>query len=98
MLADTLCSAQFTASGDILTCDTNQLVGRIRIKSVYYTASANGTLVFRDGGIAGTVRLTVSTTSAASGLVIIPGEGIVFQKTPYCVVTGTLTGASVFYG
>lgn len=98
MLADTLCSAQFTATGSVLTCDTNQPVGRVRIKSVYYTASANGTLVFRDGGANGVIRLTFSTTSSASGLVIIPGEGIVFKDTPYCVVTGTLSGATVFYG
>jgi hypothetical protein len=98
MMADTLCSAQFTATGSVLTCDTNQPVGRVRIKSVYYTASANGAIVLRDGGANGVVRMTFSTTSSASGLVIVPGEGILFNGTPHATVTGTLTGATVFYG
>jgi hypothetical protein len=28
----------------------------------------------------------------------LPGEGILFRDTPYVVVGGTVTGASVFYG
>jgi hypothetical protein len=95
---DVLSSAIFTASGLIKTCDTAANIGRQRIKAIYYAASANGTLTFREGSVSGQIRLTFATTSSASGLVLIPGEGILFNDTPYVVITGTITGATVLYG
>ena len=95
---DILCSDIFTASGLIKTCDTHQNIGRVRIKAVYYAASATGALAFREGSATGQIRLTFQTTASASGLVLLPGEGILFRDTPYVVVGGTVTGASVFYG
>ena len=95
---DVLSSAIFTATGLVKTCDTAVDIGRVRIKAIYYSASANGTLTFREGGVAGQIRLTFATTASASGLVLIPGEGILFRDTPYAVVTGTIVGATVLYG
>ena len=95
---DILCSDILTASGLVKTCDTQQNIGRVRIKAVYYAASVSGNLVFREGSVTGTIKLTFQTTAAASGLVLLPGEGILFKDTPYLFIGGTITGASVFYG
>ena len=95
---DILCSDIFTTTTLIKTCDTQQNIGRNRIKAIYYAASVTGTLTFREGNATGPVRLVIQTTAAASGLVLIPGEGILFRDTPHVTVGGTITGASVFYG
>lgn len=95
---DVLSSAIIAANGLVKTCDSAADIGRVRIKAIYYAASANGTLTFREGGVTGQIRLTFPTTQAASGLVLIPGEGVLFRDTPYLVITGTIAGATVLYG
>jgi hypothetical protein len=105
MQTDILSSDLLTASGLVKTCqpdatNTKQNIGRVRIKAVYYSASTTGTLTFRETSATGITRLTFAITAAASGLVLIPGEGILFTDTPYMVLAGggVLTGATVFYG
>jgi len=95
---DVLSSSILSANGLVKTCDSAADIGRVRIKAIYYAASASGTLTFREGSITGQIRLTFPTTSATSGLVLIPGEGILFSDTPYMVITGTISGATVLYG
>ena len=95
---DVLSSAIFTTSGLIVTCDTAVNIGRVRIKAIYYAASAGGTLTFREGSVTGQIRLTFPTTASASGLLLIPGEGVLCRDTPYVVITGTITGATMLYG
>ena len=98
MQGDVLSSDIFAASGFVVTCNLQQKIGRTRIKAVYYSAAANGLISFRDGSATGAIRLIFPTTASASGLVLLPGEGVLFLDTPYAIVTGTLTGATVFYG
>lgn len=98
MQTDVISSAIFTATGLITACDNAASIGRTRVRAVYYSASANGTLTFREGGASGRIRLAIPITASASGLVLLPNEGILFADTPHCTVTGTLSGATVFYG
>jgi hypothetical protein len=98
MQGDVLSSDVFATSGFVVTCNLQQKLGRTRIKAVYYSASVNGLITFREGSATGSIRLIFPTTASASGLVLLPGEGILLLDSPYAVVTGTLTGATVFYG
>jgi hypothetical protein len=97
MQTDVLCSASFTATGNILTADATASVASCRIKQVSYSASVAGTLVFRDGSATGPIRMTVPIGIATFGF-LLPGEGVLFRGTPHCTVVGaTLAGAVVFY-
>lgn len=99
MQSDVLATQMFTATGNLKTADGVNNLAAIRVKGIYYSASANGNLVFRDGGSGGTIVLTIPITASASGLLWIPDNGIWFRTgTPHVTVTGTLNGATVFYG
>jgi len=100
MLTDVLSSAIFTTTGQLTTCDATPvpLTDRLRIKAIYYSASVTGTVTIRDGSATGPIRMTIATTASASGLCLLPGEGILCTKGAYAVVTGTLNGATMFYG
>lgn len=63
-----------TSTGTVVDAPAAVLAVQVRA-----TASA-GSVVFRDGGASGTVRLTVYTPASAAALVVlpIPGGGIQF--------------------
>lgn len=71
--------------------------GRCRVKTIYYVASGAGDLEFRDGSATGPVRLQVALPASGPGIVVIPGEGVLFQGDPYMTITGA-ANVTVFYG
>lgn len=97
MDTDVLSSAIFTATGLLTQPDGSALPTRCRIVGVYYTASANGTIILSETSGAGRVRMPIPTTASASGLVMVPQGGVLFVGQPFATVTGTLTGAVVYY-
>jgi hypothetical protein len=81
------------------TASATFFAGPARVKGIVVTSgAAAGTLIVRDGGSSGTVRLTINTPAAA-GIqnVLIPGEGVRFDTDIYVALTN-VTAATVFYG
>lgn len=74
--------------------------GRTRFKGVVVTpGSANGTVVIRDNGAAGTVVFSTATVANATPFsVLVPGEGVLCYTDLHVTVTGAATTAVVFYG
>ena len=98
MQTDVLASGVRTTSGQLADQAGNDL-GRNRIKAIYIVPAAGaGSVVFKDGGVSGTTRLTVNTlaSSTAPNYLLLPGEGIVFQTDIYVAVT-TVASVMVFY-
>jgi hypothetical protein len=67
-------AASVTSTGTVVSGPARLLAVQVRA-----TASA-GSVVFRDGGASGTVRLTVYTPASAAALVVLPlpGGGVQF--------------------
>jgi hypothetical protein len=74
---------------------------RTRVKAVYYVSGASaGSVLFTDGGSTGPTLIQFDTPTAANagnGMVLIPGEGVVFSGPPYVTLTG-VTSVTFFYG
>lgn len=74
---------------------------RARVKGIYYVAGAlAGVVSFKDGGSSGTELIKLDTPTAASsgtGMVIIPGEGVLFTADPYVTLTNVVS-VTFFYG
>lgn len=72
---------------------------RNRVKGLYLVAGANaGSIVLKDGGSSGTVRLDIATPAGADDIyVFIPGDGILFETNVYAALTN-VTSVTVFYG
>jgi len=107
MQSDVLSSDLLTGTGLVKTCyaggagtpAVTQNIGRNRIRGVYYSATVTGTITFREGSATGPIRMIFAITTLASGLLWLPGEGILFNDTPHMTLnSGTLTGLTVFYG
>lgn len=83
----------------VATADGSIISGRNRLKGVVLTSSATaGSIVFRDGGVSGTVRLTLNTpASAGFHDIVIPGEGVLFSSDIYVALTN-VTSVTIFYG
>jgi len=100
MQGDILASAIRTTSGT-LNDQAGNAIGRSRIKSIRIipTASTAGTVVFRDGGASGTVRLTVNVFAGTTGpdYMLLPHEGLLFNSGIYVDIT-TIASVMVFYG
>jgi hypothetical protein len=72
----------------------------VRLKSVYFTGTANaGAITFIDGGASGTTRLTLQSIASASSptYMLIPGEGIRFSTNLY-VGLNNVASVTVIYG
>lgn len=98
MQTDVLASAVRVSDGLLQDQASNNL-GRIRIKSVYIVPDAGpGTVVFRDGGASGTVKMTINTMAASTtpDYVLLPGEGLVFQTNVHVDLTDVVS-VMVFY-
>ena len=73
---------------------------RTRVRGmVIAPGSANGTVVFKDGGASGTTLMTFSTVANGEPFnVLIPANGVLFETSVYVDLTGTGTAVTVFYG
>ncbi len=97
MQSDVLSSAIISASGNLKTSADGLDMNAIRVRMIYYVASGAGTVNIREGGSAGPKRISVPIAAAAS-FFEIPGEGVLIKSLPYMeLVSGTLTGMTVFY-
>jgi len=99
MQTDVLASAVRSTDGLMLDQNGNS-VGRTRVKAVYIVPAAGaGTVVLRDGGASGQIKVTLNTLSGAtaSDYIEFPGEGLLFQTNVYADVT-TVASVMVFYG
>jgi hypothetical protein len=98
MQTDVLASAVRTTDG-LLADQAGNTLGRNRIKAIYIIPAAGaGSVVFKDGGASGTVKMTVNTlaSSTAPDYILLPGEGLVFQTNIYVDVTD-IASVMVFY-
>lgn len=75
------------------TATATAVNGRTRLFGLYFTNTGTAaTITLRDGGAAGTVRLTLATPAAAgSSDLIIPDNGILFESS----IHATLSSADV---
>ena len=97
---DVLSTALQSINGLVKTAETSENIGRTRIRGVYYNAPSGGgvgAFKLREGSVTGQIRFAIQPSEAASGLLWLPGEGILFQTTPYAVFTGSLI-FTLFYG
>lgn len=71
-----------------------------RLRGLHFNDTSGGTagsVVLRDGGAGGTVKLTINTPGqGASNDVMIPGAGIVFDTDIHVTLTN-VDGVTVFY-
>jgi len=98
MQTDVLASAVRTTDG-LLADQAGNTLGRNRVKAIYIIPAAGaGSVVFKDGGASGTVKMTVNTlaSSTAPDYILLPGEGLVFQTNIYVDVTD-IASVMVFY-
>lgn len=79
-----------------LTADGSAYAGRARVKGIHYTTTDAGSIVLKDGGAGGATALNVAIPAAGSGNIIIPGDGILFDRSVYLDLTGA-TSVTIFY-
>jgi len=99
MQTDVLASQVLTADGQF-TNQASATITRARVKAVYIIPAATaGSVVFKDGGVSGTTRLTINTVASATQptYLIFPGEGILFSTNIYADVT-SIGSVTIFYG
>jgi hypothetical protein len=99
MQTDVLASAVRVTDG-LLADQAGNTLGRNRIKAVYIVPDTGaGSVVFRDGGASGSVKMTINTlaSSTTPDYILIPGEGLLFQTDIYVDLTSVVS-VMVFYG
>jgi len=99
MQTDVLASQVLTSDGQF-TNQASATIARARIKAVYIVpAAAAGSIVFKDGGVSGTTRLTLNTVGSVTEptYLLFPGEGILFSTNIYADVTN-IGSVTIFYG
>jgi len=98
MQTDVLASAVRTTDG-LLADQAGNTLGRNRVKAIYIIPDTGaGSVVFRDGGASGSVKLTVNTLAASStpDYILIPDQGLLFQTDIYVDLTSVVS-VMVFY-
>ena len=100
MQTDVLASVPLTASGQFTAQSTNN-IGRCRIKAIYIVPTGTaGSLTITDGASGNTV-VKVNTVASATQptYLLMPGEGLLVQTSPYGVWAslGTTASATIFY-
>jgi hypothetical protein len=98
MQTDVLASAVRTTDG-LLADQAGNTLGRNRVKAIYIIPDTGaGSVVFRDGGASGSVKLTVNTLAASSNpdYILIPDQGLLFQTNIYVDLTDVVS-VMVFY-
>ena len=99
MQTDVLASAVRTTDGQLLDQAGDTII-RARVKSIYIVPAATaGSVVFKDGGTGGTIRLTLNTVASATQptYLLLPGEGLLFSTNIFVDVTN-IGSVMVFYG
>jgi len=71
---------------------------RVRLRGVYMAAGGVGSVEFRNGLVGGTLLLMLDAAAAGGSNVVIPGGGILFPAGIYVVITGTISGVTMFVG
>lgn len=98
MQTDVLASAVRTTDG-LLADQAGNTLGRNRIKAIYIIPDTGaGSVVFKDGGASGSVKLTVNTLASSSSpdYILIPDQGLLFQTNIYVDLTDVIS-VMVFY-
>ena len=98
MQTDILASAVRTDDG-ALNDQAGNALGRVRVRSIYIVPSGTaGSVVFKDGGVSGTTRLTLNTVASATQptYLLLPAEGVLFTTSVYVDVT-SIGSVMVFY-
>lgn len=98
MQTDILASQPRTDDGQLLN-QASANIGRARVRGILIIPSATaGSVIFKDGGASGTVRMTVNTVASATQpqYMLLPGEGIRFATDIYVDVTN-IGSVTVFY-
>lgn len=82
-----------------LTTSDTAYASRARLRgAVIVPGSANGSVVFKDGGSSGTTIMTIPTIANGEPFnVLIPAQGVLFETNIYVALTGTNTATTVFY-
>ncbi len=99
MQTDVSASAVRTTDG-LLADQASNTLGRNRVKAVYIVPdTVAGSVVFRDGGASGTVRITINTlaSSTSPDYIPLPEQGVLFQTNIYVDLTSVVS-VMVFYG
>jgi hypothetical protein len=82
-----------------LTESGNVYNGRVRVRGmVIVPGTGAGSVVLKDGGASGTTIMTIPTIANGEPFnVLIPDQGVLFETSAYATISGTATGATVFY-
>lgn len=78
------------------TSDGSVYGSRARVKGVHCTTADAGSVVLKDGGASGSTLLSVAIGANFSGNIIIPDDGILFERSVYLDLTNA-TSVTVFY-
>lgn len=95
MGSDINASKKLTASGQVKD-QRDAPLGRTRVKSVYITSSAGGSIILRDGNGNGKTRLNMDVVQGGTHL-RLAGSGVLFKEAVYATLTG-VDSVVVFYG
>jgi hypothetical protein len=84
-------AVSLTATGDVVAAPC-------RVKGIYFISAASaGSIILKDGGAAGTTRISLVTPAGIAGTYMeLPGEGVLFRTTCHATIT-TATNLTVFY-
>lgn len=99
MQTDVLASKAVTSTNQ-LTDQADNNLARCRVKAIYVVPGAQaGSVVFRDGGASGALKLTVNTVASATQptYLLLPGEGMLFSTNVHATVSNA-GSVMVFYG
>lgn len=95
---DILASVPLTATGQVTAQNTSNL-GRSRVRGIYVIPGATaGSLVFRNGGASGPVRMTLNTVASATDALYmeLPSDGLLFSADVHITLTN-VTSVTLFY-
>ena len=71
---------------------------RSRVRGIYMAVTAVGSVEFRNGSIGGELKIMLDVTAAGSADVILPGRGVLFPDGVFIVITGGVSGVTLFCG
>lgn len=78
------------------TDDGSIYASRARVKGIHCTTTSAGSIVLKDGGASGATLLSVAIGAGFSNNIIIPNDGILFERSVYLDLTNA-TSVTVFF-